>query len=73
MCITYSEYVFVALVIQHEMRMRHIFICGLVIPYFSTLSDKQHDYWKKLLNTKCVFGFSLQGPSDVFLILRRIQ
>ena len=27
--ITYSEYVFVALDVQHAMRMRHIFICGL--------------------------------------------
>jgi len=27
--ITYSEYMFVALVIQHAMRMRHIVNCGL--------------------------------------------
>jgi hypothetical protein len=27
--ITYSECVFVALVIQHAMRIRHIFTCGL--------------------------------------------
>jgi len=41
--ITYSECVFVALVIQHAMHMRHIAICGL--PHstiFSTLSHKRH-------------------------------
>jgi len=27
--ITYSDCVFVALGIQHAMRMRHIFVCGL--------------------------------------------
>jgi len=33
--ITYSECVFVGLVIQHEKCMRHIVTCGLqVLPYF---------------------------------------
>jgi hypothetical protein len=42
--------------------------------YFSTLSHKRHDFRKKkreLLNTKCVFWFSLQLLSVTFLILRR--
>jgi hypothetical protein len=55
--ITYSECSFVALRIQHAMRIRHIVICSCpVLQYSSTLSHKRHDYRiKKLLNTKGVF------------------
>jgi len=78
--ITYSECVLVALVIQHAMRMRHIFICGLCgfttffFPYYlinatifglNVLID--------VLNTKCVFWFYLQLLSETFLILRRTE
>ena len=38
---------------------------------FSTLSHKRHAFEKELLNTKCVFWFSLQLLSETFLILRR--
>jgi len=60
MRITYSDCVFVALVIQHAMHMRHIAICGLqAVQYFCTLSYKRQDFRKeKLLNTKCVMIFS---------------
>ena len=58
--ITYSECVFVALVIQHAKRKRHIILTSvncLSLQNFSTLSHKQHDFWKKLLNIKCFFDF----------------
>jgi len=74
--IKYYECVSVALLIQHAKRMRSImlsFVPCLGLPYLSTLSHKRHDFLIKLLNTKCVFWFSLQHLSETFLILRRIQ
>jgi hypothetical protein len=52
--ITYSDYVSVALDVQHAMIMRHIANCGLssstIFPYY---------FQKMLKNTKCVFSFPL--------------
>ena len=57
--ITCSDYVFVALGIQHVTRIRHIFICGLSgCTIILTASHKRHDLRKKLLNLKCVLIFS---------------
>jgi hypothetical protein len=60
--ITYSEYVFAALVIQHAMRMRLIIlpsVASLAAPYFPTLSHKRHLFRKKVTEYKmCVFIFS---------------
>jgi hypothetical protein len=75
--ITYSEYVFVALDIQHVNLMRRIILSSvacLVVPYFSALSHKRNDFRKKkLLNMKGVFWYSLQFLCEEFLILRRIE
>jgi len=56
--------------------MRHIIfssVACMAVPYFSTLSHKRHDLWKTFMNMKCVFWFSLQLSSEMFLILRRIK
>jgi len=74
-CVCVCVCVFVDLGIQHGIRMRRIVFCGLYgSTIFSTLSLKRHDFRKKmLLNTKCVFWFSLQLLSETFLILRRYE
>jgi hypothetical protein len=71
--ITYYECVFVALFIQHVMRLRRIILLCVVratVQYFSTLSHKRHDFRNKLWN-KNVFWFSVQLLSETFPSLRR--
>jgi hypothetical protein len=73
--ITYSECVFVALVMQHAKFIRRILVhlwplwIYNIFPHY-LINGK---IFGKKLNIKFVFGFSLQLLSKIFLILRRIQ
>jgi hypothetical protein len=61
--ITYSGCVFIALGIQHEMRMRHIVICGLSSStiFFHIISQKGTIFPKKevIAHKMCVVIFSI--------------
>ena len=71
-CVTYSECVFVAIVIQPAIGMCHFVICGLPgSTLFSKLSQKHYGFRKYFTEHKiCVFIFSIRLP-QTFLILRR--
>jgi hypothetical protein len=65
--------VFVALGIQHALRLRRIILSSvscLAIPYFSVLSFKLNNFRRRLLNLKFVFLCSPQVLSETFIILR---
>jgi hypothetical protein len=70
---TINEYYYstslLALVIQHAMRMRHIFICAL-----STLPHKGHDFrGGGVTEHKIFLSISLHILSPTYLILRNVQ
>ena len=64
---------FVALGVQHSMRMHHIVNCDLPgsAVFFHIISQTAR--FSEKLKIKCVFWFSLQILSEKFLILRRIE
>ena len=86
--ITYSECVLVASVIQHEMRMLQIVVCGLpvsntcfhIISHTARFPKKKKEKryskkksWYWILWINCVFSFSAQSFSETFLILGRTE
>jgi hypothetical protein len=74
--ITYSKCVSVALTIQHAIHKCHIIfisVASQAVPYFSTLSHKRQDSWKKVTKHKtCILIFPTT-LSKYFLILKRIE
>jgi hypothetical protein len=63
--------VFVALDIQHAMRMRRSGLSRSSI-IFSTLSHKPHDFQNNVIEHKmCVSSFFLQILSEIFIVLSR--
>lgn len=61
--VIYSEYVSVASVTKRAIRKCLVMlssVASLAETHFSTVSHKQHDFWKMLFNKKNVFPFSIQ-------------
>jgi hypothetical protein len=48
-------------------------VASPALQYLSTLSQKRHNFRKKLLGIQCMTSFSLQLPSESFLIVRRTE
>ena len=70
--ITYSECVFVALVIQHAMRISHIVICGLSDSkiFLQIISQTARFSWKKVIEHKMCVLTLFTSLSETLFILR---
>ena len=74
--VTNSEQAFVNYDIQHEKLMRLIILPSVACPAapcFAHYLTRDTIFGRKLLNTKCVFRFSVQILSETFLILTTFQ
>jgi hypothetical protein len=72
--ITYSEWVFVVLVIQHTKRILPVILSSVAcsaLPHFTILYQNGKILGIMLSITKCVFWFCMKRLSETFLILRR--
>jgi hypothetical protein len=60
---------------QGGMRMRRIVTCSLPGSqiFFHIIGERNNFPKKKLLNIKCVFSFTLQILSEMFLFLKKMS